>query len=367
MPAPTPPVSPAPAVPRALSQADVAKLAAIDFGNAADIDTFFSRKGAGGFAGWFNATWAGKTPFKRASGAAIRMGTTPLIQQRFQAFWNSIPVAYDRPRINAIDFACLMCIVLNETGGDFWAHPEKCGSGRSDARGPHPGLAYAFDKIAKVKASYNTLSGNKKAGELFNDADYIRVHGSLGSGSRLANRGSQFGGAWNSDYYPQADFSTAEDLTANGFIMQADFYKFRGRGVIQTTSRGAYLAAVGFVQGYTGTNTVLADYKTRWTGMTRDVAATVSTNADWDQIFAQGEMLARAVRLHSGTGSSDYLTMSTQAPTLLDVPAPPTKGVPRGTQGSIYFMGRRISGSYAYGSGAYRDRVLGMLSGMLAL
>jgi hypothetical protein len=295
------------------------------------------------------------------------MGATPVIHQRFTAFWNSIPLAYDRPRINAIDFACLMCIVLNETGGDFWAHPERCGAGRGDARGPHPGLAYAFDKIVGVKASYNTLAGNKKAGELFNDADYIRAHGTLGSGSRLANRGNEFGGAWNSQFYPQADISTAEDLTANGFIMQADFYKFRGRGVIQTTSRGAYLAAVSFVQGYTGTNSVLTDFKNRWTGMTRDVAATISTNADWDRIFAQGEMLAKAVRLHSGTGPTDYLTMDTQAPTLLDVPAPQPKGVPKGKKGSIYFMGRRISGSYSYGSGAYRDRVLAMLAGMLSL
>jgi hypothetical protein len=345
----------------------VTRLAAIEFANAADIDTFFSRRGAAGFVDWFNTTWAGKSPFRRASGATIRMGSTPVIKQRFTAFWNSIPVAYDRPRITALDFAGLMCIVLNETGGDFWAHPERCGNGRSDARGPHPGLAYAFDKIAGVKASYNTLSSNRRAGDLFNDADYIRAHGSLGSGTRLANRGGEFGGAWKSEFYPQADFSTAEDLTANGFIMQADFYKFRGRGVIQTTSRGAYLAAVGYVQGYTGSNSVLSDYKGRWTSLTRDIAATTSTNADWDLIFAQGEMLARAVRLHSGTGQSDYLTMSTQATTLLDVPAKPAKGVPRGTPGSIFFMGRRISGSYSYGSGAYRDRVLGMLNGMLAL
>ena len=149
--------------------------------------------------------------------------------------------------------------------------------------------------------------------------------------------------------------------------MQADFYKYRGRGVIQTTSRAGYLPAVSFIQGYSGSNTVLNDYKRRWTGLSRDVAATASTNADWDLIFGQGEMLARAVRLHSGTGNSDYLTMSTQAGTLLDVPARPARGVPRGTPGSIFFMGRRISGSYSYASGPYRERVLGMLNGMLAL
>jgi hypothetical protein len=366
-PAPTPAPAPAPAVPSTLTQPEIDRLAAIEFGNVADIDTFFSRKGAAGFVGWFNATWAAKTPFRRSNGGAIRMGSTTQIKERFTNFWNSIPVAYDRPRINALDFAALMCIVLNETGGDFWAHPERCGAGRSDARGPHPGLAYAFDKIIDVKASYNTLNSNRRAGDLFNDADFNRAHGSLGGATRLANHGNEFGNAWNSEYYPQSEFSTREDLGENGFIMQADFYKFRGRGVIQTTSRGAYLAAVAFVQGYAGSNTTLSDFKRKWASLTRDVAATVSTNADWDLIFSQGEMLARAVRLHSGTGESDYRTMSTQAAVLLDVPTKPPHGVPRGTKGSIFFMGRRISGRYSYAAGAYRDRVLAMLGSMLTL
>jgi hypothetical protein len=55
--------------------------------------------------------------------------------------------------------------------------------------------------------------------------------------------------------------------------------------------------------------------------------------------------------------------MSTQASVLLDVPARPARGTP----GSIFFMGRRISGRYSYAAGPYRDRVLGMLNAMLAL
>lgn len=366
-PAPAPTAGPAPAVARPLTQPEIDRLAAITFGNAADIDAFFARRGHTGFIDWFNRNRAGRAPFLRSSGSTIRIPSTPVVQQRFTAFWNSIPLAYDRPRINALDFVALMSIVLNETSGDFGAHPERCGRGRSDARGDHPGLAYAFDKIISVKASYNTLSGNRRAGDLFNDADYIAAHGTLGCAQRLAKHGHEFGGAWNSEFYPQRDFSTAEDLAANGFIMQADFYKFRGRGVIQTTSRGAYLSVVRFIQGYTGTNSVLADFKQRWSGRTPDVAATISTNADWDRIFGEGEILARAVRLHSGRAVSDYLTMSTTAATLHDVPAPLPRGVPRGTQGSIFFMGRRISGRYSYGAGLYRDRVLTILQDMLRM
>jgi hypothetical protein len=294
------------------------------------------------------------------------MGTATAARQHFVSFWNSIPLAYDRPRITALDFAALMCIVLNETGGDFSANPEIC-RGATDARGRHPGLAYAFDTIINIKGSYNTLAGNRRAGELFNDETYIRAHGSLAGAARLANHGGDFGNAWNSSFYPQTEFSTAENLDENGFIMQADFYKFRGRGVIQTTSRPQYLAVINHIQRYTGTNPVLVDFKQRWSSVTADVAATTSTNADWDLIFSQGPILARALRLHSGTGQADYRRIATQSAILLDVPPPPTKGVPRGTRGSIYFMGRRISGKYVYAAGLYRDRVLAMLGAMRAL
>ena len=110
-----------------------------------------------------------------------------------------------------------------------------------------------------------------------------------------------------------------------------------------------------------------ADFKQRWLGRTPDVAATISTSAEWDRIFSEGEILARAVRLHSGRTTNDYLTMSTTAATLLDVPAPLQRGVARGTQGSIYFMGRRISGRYSYGAGLYRERVLAILQAMVRM
>ena len=370
-PTPAPTSTAAPATPGSLTQPEIERLARIEFASASDIDTFCSRRGAAGFAAWFNAQLSGRPPFQRANGGPLAMGTTPLVRQHFVSFWNSISVAYDRPRITALDFAALMCIVLNETGGDFTASPEMCGRGASDARGGHPGLAYAFDKIVGIKGSYNTLRGNRRAGDLFNDADYVRTHDSLAGGTRLANHGGDFGNAWNSEYYPQTEFSTAEHLAENGFIMQADFYKFRGRGIIQTTGRGAYLAVVDHIQRYSGANTVLLEFKRRWSALTRDVAATTSTNADWDLIFSQGPILARALRLHSGAGNNDYRTMSTQSATLLDVPAPPPppppRRVPAGVKGSIYFMGRRISGKYDYSAGPYRDRVLAMLRAMLAL
>src|SRR5262249_37756728 len=64
--APTPaaptPAAPAHAAAGGLAQADVDRLGAITFGNAAEINAFFARGGASGFADWFNATLGGRAP-----------------------------------------------------------------------------------------------------------------------------------------------------------------------------------------------------------------------------------------------------------------------------------------------------------------
>jgi hypothetical protein len=353
------------AVTRDLTQAEIDRLAAIRLRNAADVEAFFRRGGQASFIDWYNAGLAHSTPFS-ARGA---IGTGRVVRDRFTQFWNQVATAFDRPEITALDFAAFTAISINETGGNLWAHPERGGGGRSDARGRHAGLAYFFDRVelqpGRFKASYNHLSGGRTAGSLFDDADFIDAHGSLPGAARLAHHGGEFGGAWNGSYYPQTDFTTAEDTAVNGFIMQADFHKFRGRGVIQTTGRPSYKRCVDFVKGYRGGNTVLADFSRRWAGFTADVACTRSRTEEWDRLFEQPEMLAKGLSLHAGT-RDDYRRMSTTAATLADVPAE-SAGNARGTTGSIYAMGRRISGSRAYGAGVYRQRVLALLHGFLTL
>lgn len=370
---PRPSIAPAPtvatpsrtAITANLAQADVDRLAAIRLRNAADIEAFFRRGGQAGFIDWYNAGLAHSAPF-RARGA---IDTRQAVRDRFTTFWNQVPTAFDRPEINALDFCAFTAICINEVRGNLWANPEtsgRGGGGRSDSRGPHPGLAYFFDRVelrpGRFKRSYNQIG--RTAGALFNDDEYIQAHGTLPGAERLARHGGDFGGAWNGSYYPQADFDYRE-IPANGFIMQADFYKFRGRGVIQTTGRGAYERVAQYIQGYTGSNTVLADFSRRWRGLAPASAATRSRTEDWDAIFGQGEMLAKGLSLHAGTRADrDYRRMSTDAAILHDVTQ---GGRPPGRTGSIYAMGRRISGSHDYGRGVYRDRVLALAHGMLTL
>jgi Subtilase family/D-alanyl-D-alanine carboxypeptidase len=373
---------PAPTAPGALAQSDVDRLHAITFGNAAEITAFFAGTGSANFSDWFNTHVGGRTPFVRPSGGgALRMPVSPEALQRFNRFWDCIQLAYDQPRISALEFASLICIVLNETDGDFATRTESSGrnhAGRSDAHGPHPGLAYFFDTIelrpGRRKASYNRLSGGRTAASLFDDDVFVRAHGARGGAARLAHHGSEFGGAWASELYPQDAFSVDESAVETEFIRQTDFYKFRGRGVIQTTGRSGYLPFVRFVSGYAGSDPVLLDRKQRWTSLSAADAATASTNEDWDAIFGAADTLARAVALHAdpshstpaGSGANDYRFMSRNAATLEHVPPPPASGrVPAGQKGSVFFMGRRISGSYAYGAGEYRERVFALLGAIL--
>ena len=355
-----------------LTQAEVDRLAAMRFRDSAAITAVFSRCGHTDFYDWYNAGLAHSAPFAARGATPV----TPALRRNFATFWDQLATAYDQPEISALEFATLMAIVINEGGGDFGPHVEAGGGENRDARGPHSHLAYFFDAIAqrrsrsgrtiRAKRSYNTVGSNRRAGALFDDAQFVDAHGALAGANRLAHHGSEFGGAWNGEQYPQGEFSVAEDLATNGFIMQADFYKFRGRGVIQTTGRESYLRFIRWIKAYGGSNAVLSDFKRRWSTMDEQTVATRSRNADWDQIYAQGETLAKGLALHAQ--HHDYRPMSRTAADLLHVPANAGGHAnPLGELGSIYAMGRIISGSSGYGAGIYRQRVLALMHGLLGL
>jgi len=231
----------------------------------------------------------------------------------------------------------LMSVIINETGGTITPMSEK--PNRSDR--PHPGIAYFYESFpvnGYTKASYNR-SPNRTAGSLFRDEAYITAHGQLALADQLARTNIPM---WDGVVYPRASFSTSPRPEETGFILETDFFKFRGRGFIQTTWRSNYQRVIKAIQEYAGNNTVILSYKERWRNMAVNLIATQSTNANWDNLFLNTnfEVACLGVQAHS-TVSGKYLVMNITAEDL--------NSTKRNFPGSIFYMGYRVSGSVAYG------------------
>jgi hypothetical protein len=330
-----------------LSQGDIDSCGAIQFKSSADIAAKFSQHG--GFIPWFNANLSAKPAFKPRG----PIKTDPVVATRFNAFWDQIPGIFGLPAISAIEFSALMSIGIQENSGDLWSNPELIGKPPS-----YPGLEYAFEAIPNLKSSYNVNNslGNLTAYTLFNNADYVDAH--RGAAGYQAVSGNGINPSWNTATWPSA-FRPDVSEGINGYIMAADFYKFRGRGVIQTTGRSDYKIIAQYIlnnaaalnrPALTALKAAWNAYKVLAPGSNKlDVIASRSTNADWDAAFGEDAILAAGVSEDS-KAKGDYLKLSHDASVL-------NGGT--GTKGSLYFMARKING------GNYPNEVVPMMKTMI--
>jgi hypothetical protein len=298
--------------------------------NCTDVNNFFRTRKAQEYIKWFNATLAAKGAWDD-----VKLVDTAQNDVLFFKFWNRIDQIFGG-KINLIQFVSLMSIFSNETRGNFTPPSERMG-----LKG-HPGMAYLFDKIEGLKRSYNTLAGNQTAFQCFNDPDYIAAHG-MRAGATAFTRTTDT--RWSGEVWPSG-VPTDADPAVSGFIMEADFMKFRGRGLIQTTGRANYLHLIMFIQNYTGDNETLLHYKTSWIGELPDQIASASSNEDWDTLFQKTDLIiaAEAVRIHNAA-AGNYLALSSDPATLT------------GTgKGSLFRMGKAISGGDTYAN-RFRARV----------
>ncbi|MBV8070713.1 MAG: hypothetical protein JO270_12460 [Acidobacteriaceae bacterium] len=325
-----------------LANSLVSSAAAVQFANGTEILHFFERLTKQHFLDWFHSTCA-----RRQFWANKEMNTSEPVKERFARIWDWIPLMFDEPSINLLQFSALMSILINEVGDDLLPVTELCG------RDEYPGLAYAFSAIPGVKRSYNAGEENRPAGKLFfDDPDFWSAHGSL-AGADLVRAIPNLQETWNGAVYPQNLFPTSLEPDRSGFIQQADFYKFRGRGFIQITWRSNYRDIVGFVQNYSGADPTLLRYKAAWATKDPDTVCTTSTNEDWDELFGSTNLIVacRAIGLHNRAGGN-YLELSADANVL-------TAASPQ--QGSLCRMGLRISGSKPYAL-LFRERVVQLLT-----
>jgi hypothetical protein len=315
--------------------------------SAADLEQVFAI--AGGFFAWYNRALSGTLAFRHRGKARDDND----INKHFTSFWDQMGVTFGTTPISLVEFCALMSINIEETTGDLTAAPEEV----NGMNHPHPGLAYAFDRIPGLKQSYNR-SPNKTALELFSDADFVAAHGGLPGAQIILNRPGGIDPAWGGDTWP-AGADARPDGTVNGFVMQADFYKFRGRGVIQTTWRDAYKEILRFLLSDNPMlepgallirNQWLASAGTLSGDPALEFVLTTSTTQQWDKLFESPLVLAQGVHIDSSQ-KRNYLRLSHDVTVLSG---------DRMTIGSLMRMAATING------GDYPSRVVPMMKTMMS-
>ena len=282
----------------------------VTFKNATDLDNYFSKFGTNGFSTWFNKYQATTGAFAKTQDPKSGQNFSAISvtsDSNWKIAWNTINTIFGKSTCNLVEFLCMNTIMLNETGGKFNSVSEGV---NSTSAAKDPGIAYAFDGTSHL--SYNTLSTNKTAQNLFRDADYKAAHMQKPYGGSLANTTDA---RWAGKTFP-IGFSGASDtsnevssnVSKNGFISEADFFKYRGRGYIQLTGRANYNGLVLFVIGYTGNNSKILSYKQKWSqyGQNTDKILSISTNADWDDLFQNTDSIINSQSIYVHSVNSKY-------------------------------------------------------------
>jgi len=207
--------------------------------------------------------------------------------------------------ISIYQFLIMTSIMLNETGGSFIL-----------ATGEYGDAKYMFSYNPDIpKVSYNcskdynktacSTLGNKSAYDLFRDPAFLNVP-ARASMYKPKNVNDP---AWQGYAYPDGEpkgnnkhDSGKSNYTILGLIAECDFYKFRGRGVIQLTGRGNYSKFLEYIN----TNKTTIPYNAAskaiidtWGVDSTDTIATKITNVELDTLFADNALAILVFKTHS--------------------------------------------------------------------
>jgi hypothetical protein len=280
-----------------LSTTKTNRLLSIHCKSAEEINSVFSKFGYSTFVDWFNNT---ASSHRYWSGRKI---TGNSVETNFTLFWDTI-LTSNLKEISLIEFFTYMSVFINEIDGNLRHVPEKINSTRSRN---NPGIAYLFNTVVFTtnkgtwrKQSYNKHPNNN-CFDLLHNNDFLNAH----SGKRFFNDlRNTHDDVWSGKVYPIQKYPVSPHPEETGIILECDFFKFRGRGLIQTTWRSNYSALVRFIQNYSGDSKVLKYYAKEWKDTPVDTALNVSSSEDWDIIFSdpKREVLTFAVLEHRRAG-----------------------------------------------------------------
>jgi hypothetical protein len=254
------------------------------FNDAKSINDFFQDTTGLAFLDWFEVEF-GRRKNSWPDKLKRFPGNSQNVKDRFVKIWDGIPRIFNDSAINLAQFATFMTIIMREDTN----------------LKPGTGEGGSLLKCVKYDKAVKPESSNRKAYDLFADADYISAHGPV---PVHFDRDQ-----WNTPLSIKEDDIPSEHVS---FIQEADFFKFRGRGIIQLTGRGNYTNLIRHIQSddVVLNNEISISFKNRWRGIAPGIVATTSKNADWNQLFGNTdyEIAHLSVRVHNQT-NGNYLNL----------------------------------------------------------
>ncbi|WP_155403593.1 hypothetical protein [Sinorhizobium meliloti] len=314
-----------------LDEKHISELTRIQVNGAGHVDDVIQRFSGNGCLTWFKQNIVGKKYWENVS-----IDDSPASRANFSLFWDKY---CERNRtLTLLEFLAYMTVFANEVGGNLTTRSERINSLKHKLR---PGITYLYDRFyiqsgsrRFQKMSYNGAH-NRTCYQLFHDDRFLEQHKHLPLAEKVARTSDQ---AWKGDAYPRDRYPVSPESSETGIILECDFFKFRGRGLIQTTWRSNYRHIVQMIKSYQGQSSTIASHRESWRNIPDEDALSSSTNSDWDELFAASdrEILTFAVAKHAEVGR--YLPLS-QEPASVN-----------GTKiGSILRMGVGVGGDKSYG------------------
>ncbi len=289
----------------------------LEFANTNELEQFFKQYNTQGFVGWFakefgNSPLFTDTPeIEVGDSSPVETGgdikddegaTVEINRQRWSKVWNSISVMYNdvrsgdttnasKTKVNAIEYLAMNTLIYTLVGTNFKPVADSM-------------------TLVDTFAAYNTQNFNKTAFKVFNSDEYNSKFDNQPFAALLKDTSDT---SWETNVFPVGfsggDVEKEISVTNNGYITNADFYKFRRRGYTPMIGREEYLNIINFISNYKGDNAVLKRFNEEWskttesinenievtqevknTNKNKNTRAYISQNSEWDKIMLDNDI-----------------------------------------------------------------------------